>query len=820
MNTKGIKLNYLLILTNNHLQGKSSYDIVEEDIKPQTADQGCSYVEYLLSRNETQQYVKEANTLVSYSWSTSFVDVVNAVSRWARDRNKNSEEIVVWMDMFSSNKHRVEIPENEDLINASHSIIEKMDSVLVYLSPWNDPIPFTRSWCLWEIYLALKLERQFNLIFSEQEENKFAQDISQFGLEPIKKMIGVIDSRRSESSVVEEQESINSSIEKQITFEELDKLVQTAMQQSLIDVLKGIIQKERNPKEKGLLLSGLAALYAFHGKLSKAIIVCEEAIDLIKQSSDASQETLYERVLLGELYLQQGNWEEASRLLQICDKEISNSNSKFGVPFPPSNLKLREPYQLLIHCRRGLGEMLMKRGKYEDAEVLLGQTFAMLNVKNYYPSLIGLLNLLTESYEKQGKFELAERLYHFPYFRISKYYGEKHPDTLKFLYKLATVYHYRDQPRSEGLFRKCLIAQQSGLPRNHPDILKTAVGLAILLTKMSRFKEAEKIFRNIIKNTRSSYHHEISLSYGRCLMEQDKFIDAEPFFTEALTIRERVLGNEHPDTLIAMKHLIEFHQRCGSQTEANELNQKYIQLRRASVARFLRDSSHDFLGIKLSFLENFVAKYGEESFQDKQSKDVKQLIINETIENKCSYCEMLGRRDGFDSNIGKATVFVSHYWGNNFTQLIAILKQYFSSSNDKDPYLWIDLFSFNQHITTNFNFFGYIEAIIAHINNTVMVFEAWNSCLPLTRAWCIWELYCTIDTNSKFTIAFREVYDEVAVDPEGLDLLLDSIKCEESKCEFERDRIRIYETILRSITFPKLNTLIKRVIKDWILQHT
>lgn len=143
MNTKGIKLNYLLILTNNHLQGKSSYDIVEEDIKPQTADQGCSYVEYLLSRNETQQYVKEANTLVSYSWSTSFVDVVNAVSRWARDRNKNSEEIVVWMDMFSSNKHRVEIPENEDLINASHSIIEKMDSVLVYLSPWNDPIPFT-----------------------------------------------------------------------------------------------------------------------------------------------------------------------------------------------------------------------------------------------------------------------------------------------------------------------------------------------------------------------------------------------------------------------------------------------------------------------------------------------------------------------------------------------------------------------------------------------------------------------------------------------------------------------------------------------------
>ncbi len=824
MDSQGIKLNFLLSLVNRpELRDLSSEQIIERVIKPLTATQKCSYVQFLSSQEETKDQVLEANIFLSHSWRTSFVEVVNAVRHWVYVSNKKMEEVVIWMDIFSVNQHETSDSPTFDFESWTirfRVMIEKIHSVLVFCAPWNNPVPLTRGWCLWEIYLAVVLHCQFDLIFNENEEGQFANDISNFGIELVKRMTGDIDSRRGRCSLVEVEERIHDCIEKTVGFDNLNKFVHTAIRRSLIGMLQRIVRDSENNlmNNKGFLLSGLASLYCYQGELENAVTVCKEAIQVL---DNASHESLYEQMLLGEVYLHQRKYDEAFNIFIACNDHISHSpiNSSLTTSLNDFNpINLRDPCQLFIQCQKGLAEVLIKLGKYEQAEAVLLDTFKRLNIiseHDYSPTFKALSNLLIESYEKQGKFELLEKSLKISYRNFSQYLGERHPDTLTVLFKLATFHQYRDHTKSEKLFRKCLTVQQSGLPKDHPETLRTATGLAILLTKMSRFDEAEDLFRIVIDGNRSFNHYEALFSSGRCLMEERKLDEAEPLLIETFEGRKRDFGADHSDTLIAMKQIVEFHQMRGCEDKASELQQRYIVLRRDSLARYLPDKDN-FLGIKLSSLERFLTTFGGENFV--ATRDIKGIILKETMQDKCSYCDMLRKRNSGDSSVGKATVFVSHYWGNKITQLVAILKHHFSSFEteaERDPYLWIDLFSFNQHITTNFNFFGSIEAIIANINNTVMVFEAWNSPLPLTRAWCIWELYCTIDTNSTFTIAFGGE-GEVGIEGGGLEEVLDSIKCEESQCEFERDRVRIYETILRSITFPKLNSLIKEVITSKI----
>eukprot|EP01040_Poterioochromonas_malhamensis_P011572 gene11572-12621_t len=483
-------------------------------------------------------------------------------------------------------------------------------------------------------------------------------------------MTGDVDSRKSRCRSVEDELRIHDCIEKTIGFDNLNKFVHTAMRQSLIGMLQRLVTDNQDNLiiNKGFLLSGLASLYCYQGELDHAVTVCKEAIQVL---GDASHESLFERMLLGEVYLHQGKYEEAFNIFKACNDHTSRlyPDSLYIASLQDiAPLNLRDPSQLFVQCQKDLAEVLIKLGKYEQAEAVLLETFKRLNIiseHDYSPALKELSNLLIESYEKQGKFELLEKSLEISYHNLSQYLGERHPDTLTVLFKLATFHQYRDHTKSEGLFRKCFTVQQSGLPKDHPETLRTATGLAILLTKLSRFDEAEELFRIVIESNYSFNHYEALFSYGRCLMEQGKLDEAAVVLMDTLEGRKRYLGVGHPDTLIAMKQIAELHQL---RKEASAWHEEYIVLKRDSLARYLPDKDN-FLGIKLSFLERFVAKYRDRNFV--ATRDIKSIILEETMEYKCSYSEMIRKRNSGDSSVGKATVFVSHYWGSKITQLIS-----------------------------------------------------------------------------------------------------------------------------------------------------
>ena len=57
--------------------------------------------------------------------------------------------------------------------------IKKIGRVVIVLAPWENPVPLTRVWCLWEAYCSVITMCVFHTAMSDNESKRFEKDILQ-----------------------------------------------------------------------------------------------------------------------------------------------------------------------------------------------------------------------------------------------------------------------------------------------------------------------------------------------------------------------------------------------------------------------------------------------------------------------------------------------------------------------------------------------------------------------------------------------------------------------------------------------------------------
>lgn len=124
-----------------------------------------------------------------------------------------------------------------------------------------------------------------------------------------------------------------------------------------------------------------------------------------------------------------------------------------------------------------------------------------------------------------------------------------------------------------------------------------------------------------------------------------------------------------------------------------------------------------------------------------------------------SYCQLLNNDPGRAHFVGPPTVFLSHAWKYSFEDVMAAIQRFVAWQPEGSPevFFWFDCFSLDQHACVQFPqewWSGTFRTAIQMIGHTVMVITPWGGMPPcsLTRAWCLWEVYCTIDTNTPLTV--------------------------------------------------------------------
>jgi tetratricopeptide (TPR) repeat protein len=230
-------------------------------------------------------------------------------------------------------------------------------------------------------------------------------------------------------------------------------------------------------------------------------------------------------------------------------------------------------------------------------------------------------------------------------------------------------------------------------------------------------------------------------------------------------------------------------------------------------------------GIALSAVDSFIELCGgKELFVDLTTTEVNiEAQKPFTYSLSCSYCDHLKERSF--PGVGKATVFISHAWKYKFLDVLDAIRNHF---RDEDPIIWFDLFTNNQHDAPDLDFGWWsttFQEAIREIGTTVMVLSPWSDPIPLTRAWCLYEIYCAIHTKSTFQVAMSSSENQSFMTALGQDInctkqLLSVVNVQRSEAWNPLDRQRIFEIVDATIGFDEINSLVSTRLREWIISAT
>jgi tetratricopeptide (TPR) repeat protein len=128
--------------------------------------------------------------------------------------------------------------------------------------------------------------------------------------------------------------------------------------------------------------------------------------------------------------------------------------------------------------------------------------------------------------------------------------------------------------------------------------------------------------------------------------------------------------------------------------------------------------------------------------------------------------------------------------------------------------VWFDTFSVNQHDTIHKTFDWWsstFQQAIKQFGHTVMVLSPWNNPTPLRRVWCLWELYCTVITGSKFEFALGPNDEKIfltQVSEHSLKTMKETINVAQVECLLNQHKEAIFAEMQRHMTLDDINAFV------------
>ncbi|KAJ3230982.1 Kinesin light chain 3 [Chytriomyces hyalinus] len=194
------------------------------------------------------------------------------------------------------------------------------------------------------------------------------------------------------------------------------------------------------------------------------------------------------------------------------------------------------------------------------------------------------------------------------------------------------------------------------------------------------------------------------------------------------------------------------------------------------------------LGFPLKFVQDFItASGGSETLKNLTTTDVCQKLVQPlTSHTRRSMIDTL-IIEGRSGVVSEAKWFVSHP----------------GRIPAKEFIIWFDIFSNSQHETASKPFEWWENTFMSAIKKmgqVVMVLIPWSEPIPLTRAWCIFEIYSTVKTGSVFDVAMPsrsqvEFLVELRNNPRAFYEIIANFESRNAEATNPVDKHRIFQVI-------------------------
>ncbi|EGD83401.1 mbre TPR repeat protein [Salpingoeca rosetta] len=242
-------------------------------------------------------------------------------------------------------------------------------------------------------------------------------------------------------------------------------------------------------------------------------------------------------------------------------------------------------------------------------------------------------------------------------------------------------------------------------------------------------------------------------------------------------------------------------------------------------------------GVSVEAIKAFLADLKSEfpdTYTDMTTEDAcKQLVVPRTQQDNCAYVDLL-RKQSSHEHVGKATVFVSHAWRYKIAEVLNVLLEFAEEQRvrkeDSQPvFFWFDLFMNNQNANVTANlpqewWSTTFKESIANIGRVLLVLMPWRDPVPLTRAWCLWEIFCGIsnegtEVNIRLPNSEEKALEEaIQGEYEAVTDTLVRVQAQRAEAFNPRDKDMIFEAIQEGVGFAALNQAVKDQLRAWCLE--
>lgn len=296
----GVSLTLLREILQSHGGRGSIRDMTSEQftntcIKPITTS--SSYCDLL--EQTKPQHVQKATIFISHAWRYKFLDVFDALMEYFEDQHIDFDKEFIWFDLFSNNQHTTATLDFEWWSSTFRSVIENVNYTLLVLAPWDDPIPLTRCWCLFEIFTTTLVGKRLEIAMGHKEKVSFVNSMkgNQKAEEVLNDLFSRIDVGKSVASIPSDKELIiHLILDSGTTLDELNSIVFDEIRLWILSAVEDVLKTESEESEKAELLSVGGLIYRHQGIYDKAEKFYSRSysmkVQIFGKDNDSTLETL------------------------------------------------------------------------------------------------------------------------------------------------------------------------------------------------------------------------------------------------------------------------------------------------------------------------------------------------------------------------------------------------------------------------------------------------------------------------------------------------------------------------------------------------
>jgi tetratricopeptide (TPR) repeat protein len=475
------------------------------------------------------EYFAEATVYVSYARKYSLEGLVDTLELYDRQHSegcgddsdeedtagnvalnvRKDRKVYFWLDIFAVNQF-VSFQDAKLSLGAVQTLIGKIGETCLVTMPYSNPLPFKRTWCLYEVLATHLTGATLNVQLSKTRHPNFLTHLADNYEAAIKSLNINIDVEASEAA---------------------DQHTRMLM----LDVFQH--QPDGWHQANSVIANSIrhwAHVTAVRGIKNK---------------------------MRSELELRMTERVEKHRTLSLVELLLLS----FGCMQQPVDLTVFDPVERELanfhaDCttKLRLAALMNELKRYGEAEALYKVALAG-NEKHFgsdHPATLSILGNLAFLYKTQCRFDESEELFVKVLQSKESTLGPAHPSTLTSMQNLASLLKDSGRPEEAiDMFRRSLTEQEAELGENHADTLASMEHLAQLYLDCGHNADAKAMLERLLQLKEGLYgarHKETAETYetaAALYVKEGMHAEAQELFRKALEAREALFGVNHPSTV-------------------------------------------------------------------------------------------------------------------------------------------------------------------------------------------------------------------------------------------------------------------------------